>query len=224
MSILASQCVVILSLLLFQQGITSKTVRDTPRSDDAGTFDYYVLSLSWSPEFCAQFPRNPQCSLQPGLVIHGLWPQNYDGSWPSYCNPNAHLQVSPLIYTFMTVSLVSHEWASHGTCTGLTSAEYFDLMLQLFQKLTIPSELSRRSHGKTMSIDRLKQSIVSANRYLHTNGISVTCEGRYLEGIQICFSRSGAPSSCPVPTKCNTSVVIIRANNIGDDGAQTRSK
>lgn len=46
----------------------------------AGDFDYYVLSLSWSPTWCAlegDERGSPQCDADRdlGWVLHGLWPQ-----------------------------------------------------------------------------------------------------------------------------------------------------
>ena len=55
----------------------------------AGEFDYYVLSLSWSPTWCALEGDGrdaPECREEAALgwVLHGLWPQ-YEEGWPSYC-------------------------------------------------------------------------------------------------------------------------------------------
>src|SRR3984893_16793421 len=60
--------------------------------NEAGQFDFYVLSLSWSPSFCAAAAergnaRGPslQCGARPySFVVHGLWPQ-YDKGFPEYC-------------------------------------------------------------------------------------------------------------------------------------------
>ncbi len=51
-----------------------------------GRFDYYLLSLSWSPEYCAKSRRDDelQCARPYAFVAHGLWPQNEQG-WPSDC-------------------------------------------------------------------------------------------------------------------------------------------
>ena len=44
-------------------------------------FDYYVLSLSWAPAFCAlpnEASRNPrECApgRKVGFIVHGLWPR-----------------------------------------------------------------------------------------------------------------------------------------------------
>ena len=59
----------------------------------AGDFDYYVMALSWSANWCAlegDARRDPQCDRGRGtpFVLHGLWPQNERG-WPSYCRTGA---------------------------------------------------------------------------------------------------------------------------------------
>src|SRR3974390_1701145 len=45
-----------------------------------GNFDYYLLNLSWSPEFCHSHPSAAECAEHATFVLHGLWPQNFDGS------------------------------------------------------------------------------------------------------------------------------------------------
>lgn len=64
------------------------------RQNAPGEFDFYVLSLSWSPSFCEEASeRNRggggrsqmQCSGRPyAFVVHGLWPQ-YENGFPEYC-------------------------------------------------------------------------------------------------------------------------------------------
>src|SRR5438046_4354132 len=70
------------------------------RQNEPGQFDFYVLSLSWSPSFCdaatersaERAAREPQCGERPySFVVHGLWPQ-YDRGFPEYCqNPAPRL-------------------------------------------------------------------------------------------------------------------------------------
>lgn len=51
-----------------------------------GVFDYYLLALSWSPEFCYSHADKPECrSGHHGFVVHGLWPQYTDG-YPENCS------------------------------------------------------------------------------------------------------------------------------------------
>ena len=78
-----------LALLLTPRAATAQD----PRQNAPGQFDFYVLSLSWSPSFCAGAAErgaapataNVQCGPRPySFVVHGLWPQYADG-FPEYC-------------------------------------------------------------------------------------------------------------------------------------------
>ena len=63
------------------------------RQNTPGEFDFYVLSLSWSPSFCEGAEergsggrsQQAQCGGRPfSFVVHGLWPQ-YEKGYPEYC-------------------------------------------------------------------------------------------------------------------------------------------
>ena len=91
-----------------------------------GQFDFYLLNLSWSPEFCATHPDSPECGRHLGFVVHGLWPQDANGDYPQHCSdargpgdPQADTDIMP------RASLVEHEWQTHGTCSGLGGDDYF---------------------------------------------------------------------------------------------------
>ena len=57
--------------------------------DAAGDFDYFVMALTWSPNWCAlegDARRDDQCDARHayGFTLHGLWPQ-YESGYPSGC-------------------------------------------------------------------------------------------------------------------------------------------
>src|SRR5438105_8337788 len=105
------------------------------RQNQPGKFDFYVLSLSWSPSFCeASGERGPapneQCGARPyAFVVHGLWPQ-YETGFPEYCQvPAPRLDrniVSSMLDVMPAPRLIFHEWDRNGTCSGLTPRSYFD--------------------------------------------------------------------------------------------------
>ncbi|HXP65277.1 MAG TPA: hypothetical protein VN815_07370, partial [Steroidobacteraceae bacterium] len=66
----------------------SASARHRKSSDaEPGVFDYYLLSLSWSPAYCLSDPGAAECNgpRRFGFIVHGLWPQNEAG-WPENCN------------------------------------------------------------------------------------------------------------------------------------------
>src|SRR4051794_31231797 len=113
-------------------GLTSadgKTGHRSPRQNAA--FDYYLLTLSWSPEYCHGNASSTQCSADKhfGFVVHGLWPEYKSGGGPVNCsqqpgptNPSSYLDIMP------DLGLISHEWKTHGTCSGLEADQYFGLI------------------------------------------------------------------------------------------------
>src|SRR5579862_285274 len=89
-----------------------------------GRFDYYVLSLSWSPQHCASADRqdDAQCGIRRyGFVLHGLWPQDERG-YPESCATTmlSNSTVEKMLDIMPSPELVRHEWAKHGTCSGLS--------------------------------------------------------------------------------------------------------
>jgi ribonuclease T2 len=117
------------------------------RGNKAGIFDYYVLSLSWSPSFCGTPAGNDnptQCA--PGrrfaFVVHGLWPQFKDG-WPEFCATEEAWVPEQKIDAMMDImpsrKLIIHEWRKHGSCSGLSQADYFGAIRVLRERLRIPA-------------------------------------------------------------------------------------
>ena len=51
-----------------------------------GSFDYYILALTWVPGFCAGHGSDQECSKGLGFALHGLWPQFENGSYPTFCS------------------------------------------------------------------------------------------------------------------------------------------
>ncbi len=102
-------------------------------------FDYYQLALSSASTFCAEHPRNrgsAECQGNYGLVLHGMWPTNADGTWPQACgdkvaNDDLVSMLDQSVTGWRDVApeyadcMAAHEWYCHGTCSGLSQVDYF---------------------------------------------------------------------------------------------------
>ena len=97
-------------------------------ADAPSRFDYYVLSLSWSPQYCARaLGHEPQCARPNAFVVHGLWPQ-YERGYPSDCRTNARVAeatIERMLPIMPSRRLVIHEWRAHGSCSGSSPHAYF---------------------------------------------------------------------------------------------------
>jgi ribonuclease T2 len=183
-----------------------------PRSPAASGFDYYLLNLSWAPEFCYSKPDNPECGGHFGFIVHGLWPQNNRGGYPEDCgqqagpsNPARMLDIMPDLH------LIEHEWTTHGTCTGLAADEYFALIRRLFQSVKIPQEFVTPVRQFSVSPEELKQDFERANPGITDADMAVSCgRGSYLVAVEICYSKDGRPTQCGGDIRdCNRPVIRV---------------
>jgi len=184
-----------------------------------GRFDYYVLSLSWSPEYCAgpAGGRNPQqCGegRRYGFVVHGLWPQ-YERGWPQDCSPAAAVDraiVARMLSLMPAEKLIEHQWRKHGSCSGLDPASYFQLVETAFRSFRIPDDLRQPLKEITFTPDNLRRKILAANPGYPRESVSLACAGRYLSEVRICLTRDLQPRGCSssVRDTCRAESIILR--------------
>jgi ribonuclease T2 len=176
-----------------------------------GVFDYYQLNLSWSPEFCFSKPGNPECAGHFGFIVHGLWPQFNNGGWPEFCgqqqpgpsNPNQMLDIMPDLH------LIQHEWAAHGTCSGLKADAYFGLIRRTFTSLKIPAQFVHPTRQFSIAPAALKQAFEQANPAVSGADIAVSCHGPYLVAVEVCVTKDGKPTACSGMRDCRASVLRV---------------
>src|SRR6266481_2890370 len=142
------------------------------RQNLPGKFDFYVLSLSWSPSFCEATGERgrdskEQCGARPfSFVVHGFWPQ-YDRGFPEFCRvPAPRLDrniVSSMLDLMPAPQLVFHEWDRHGTCTGLNARAYFDTARKARAQVKIPEAYIELTRALTVTPDEVEEAFVEAN-------------------------------------------------------------
>ena len=173
--------------------------------DQAGRFDFWVLSLSWSPSFCeAADPgaRSPQCNARPyAFVVHGLWPQDATGEMaPSLPNPAA--AAAALDYGLdaryhARTGLIYHEWDEHGTCSGLSAPAYFQTVRKAREAVNIPSRLRDLQAPLAISPEEVAADFIKANPGLSAQSMWIDCDRKRLREVRICFNKELGFRSCP---------------------------
>jgi len=169
------------------------------RQNKPGEFDFYVLSLSWSPSYCeASAERSGraserQCGERPySFVVHGFWPQ-YEKGFPEYCQvPAPRLDrniVSSMLDLMPAPRLIFHEWDRHGTCSGLSARAYFETARKARAQVKIPNEYLDLKAPLTVTPDEVEEAFVRANPGLTRNAIAVGCDSRRLREVRLCLSK-----------------------------------
>ena len=187
----------------------------------SGQFDFYVLSLSWSPSYCqsASRPDPSQCDTShPGFVVHGLWPQ-YEHGHPDYCTslqPKSLQRsiVSSIGDIMPSDSFAEYEWEKHGLCSGLRQESYFALLRQAFAKVAIPEPFRAPRTDVATSPSEIESAFAEANPGLSTRGMAVTCgrsgtiEVRICLGKDLSFRRCGDVDA----DQCRRSAITLPAD------------
>ncbi|HEV7357054.1 MAG TPA: ribonuclease T2 [Steroidobacteraceae bacterium] len=209
-----------LLLLALLTVAASATARHRHSSDAVpGTFDYYLLSLSWSPAFCLSEPGAAECTgpRRFGFIVHGLWPQ-YEEGWPENCN--VHEQVPDSVVSGISAimparGLVYHEWSAHGTCSGLDPKDFFALVRSAYGTIAIPATFSGADQQVEQAPAAIAAAFVHANPRLAAPSIVVVCSGQgapRLREVRICLDRSLKPRACgaaAVRGACRSATLIV---------------
>ena len=168
----------------------------------AGEFDYYVLSLSWSPTWCAiegDARNSPQCEADFGWVMHGLWPQYHRG-WPSYCpttqrNPSRAM-TRDMADIMGTPGLAWHQWNKHGVCSGLSATDYYALSRQAYGSVVRPQVFRELDRPVKLPASVVEEAFLKANPELEPDMITITCRDGRIQEARICLSTSLEPVPC----------------------------
>lgn len=175
-----------------------------------GSFDFYLLNLSWSPEFCATHGNSPECGRHLGFIVHGLWPQYNNGDYPEHCsdapgpsNPQAYTDIIP------TAGLVEHEWQTHGACSGLSPDAFFAGVRRAYASVRIPNNIGAGSDVNGVTPEQLLARFAQANPRYPAGSFALSCGNNHLTAIGVCLSKSLQPESCQGVRTCRANAIRV---------------
>lgn len=172
--------------------------------EKTGEFDYYVLSLSWSPNWCAttgDAQRSDQCDDRHdhGWILHGLWPQYHRG-WPAYCRtphaPPSRGMTAAMADIMGSPGLAWHSWKKHGTCSGLSADRYFALSRLAYDQVSRPPVFRKLDRTVTLPATVVEEAFLQANPGWTRDMLTVTCQDGYIAEARLCLSRDLRPVPC----------------------------
>ncbi|SEM54749.1 ribonuclease T2 [Gemmobacter aquatilis] len=170
----------------------------------AGDFDYYVMALSWSPNWCAQegdARGEPECDAGAGraFTLHGLWPQNERG-WPSYCRTTARdpsrAESAAMADIMGGAGLAWYQWKKHGRCAGLDAPDYYATMRRAFARVTIPAVFPKITKTLKVPAEVVEGAFLEANPGLRPDQITVTCRDGMIQEVRLCLTKDLDPRRC----------------------------
>ncbi len=170
----------------------------------AGDFDYYILSLSWSPTWCAlegDARQSPQCDADRdlGWVLHGLWPQ-YDQGWPSYCRTRerdpTRSETAAMADVMGTSGLAWHQWQKHGRCSGLSAEAYFETARAAYDAVVRPPVFRQLDRAVRLPAAVVEEAFLEVNPDWTADMVTITCKSGRIQEARLCLTRDLEPREC----------------------------
>jgi ribonuclease T2 len=193
-----------------------------------GDFDLYLLSLTWTPGFCASSgggSGRDQCGhgREPGFLVHGLWPQS-ERDYPADCIPGGFVQRRDLAVVdgiMPSEGLARYEWRKHGSCSGLSPSRYFGAIATLYRRMTIPDAYKAPDQPVRAAPIEIARAFAEANPGLRPDMLSLACargdRGAVLTEVRICLTKDlRGFRPCPDAVRrqtCRARSILIPAVN-----------
>ena len=181
--------------------------------DEPGVFDYWVLALTWSPQYCYNHERDQQCQRSYSFVVHGLWPQFEKGGGPEDCMDVERVE-RPLVLRMANImpssTLVQHELQEHGSCSGMNAEDYLLPTERAHRSLTMPAAYYDVPEELKTTVEEIENNFIQYNSDLNPKQIALKCSGRYLSEIRFCFDKDFNTRDCAedVQDKCGKKVIL----------------
>ena len=173
-------------------------------ADTAGDFDYYVMALSWSPNWCdleGRARNSPQCDpgADFGWILHGLWPQYEDG-YPADCQsgyaPPSRRETAEMADIMGTSGLAWYQWNKHGSCSGLAPQAYYRLAREAYESVEIPQAFRALTRDVTLPAALIEEAFLDKNPDLTADSVTITCRDGAIQETRICLTKELEPRTC----------------------------
>jgi ribonuclease T2 len=205
-------------LTVFVMVVVASAKRHGGRGTTQGGFDYYMLALSWAPNYCAGHPTDKSAECRTGertsFILHGLWPQANAGQSPVNCagaSPVSSALVREMDALYPNRGMVQHEWTNHGSCSGLSAADYFAAVKQAVRVVKVPPAYGNLSQNRTLSVRDIEQAFAAANN-APAGAFRISCHEGELVNVEACLTKDLGFQACTASAReCPANQVLMRA-------------
>ena len=197
------------------KGLETSTFAGERQSLGDDSFDYLLYTAFYPPSTCytplgCQYQNHAHPNFNQ-FTIHGLWPNRFDGTWPSLCTgePLDLLALEPIMpqlkanwgnfWTGNDTDFWNHEWTKHGTCASPavfpSEVAYFEAVLRRSARLPIWSFLSaagiKASDSEMVTLSSVMAAIEAKTL---TGSVHADCveekDRSYLNQVWICTEKN----------------------------------
>ena len=163
--------------------LLAATAASAQEAEAPAAYESLVLSLSWSPTWCATRPGHAdheQCGDKKyAFVVHGLWPQYERGvKHRRKCLTATEVPAKvadQMLPVMPSHKLIEHEWETHGACVEKDPATYYAKAKTAYERIKIPAAFRSAEQPRSMTADQIRKAFVDANPGLPEDAVAVAC-------------------------------------------------
>jgi ribonuclease T2 len=178
----------------------------TPRPEEVSRIKtvFYVLTLSWAPEWCRTngqgiTAQKLECGRPRGFILHGLWPNGHGFPYPRYCTPVGGIDLATVRQMYCRTpspELLQHEWQAHGGCGWTDPKVFFARSAALYDRVVQPP--LEAIGPAALTTGAVRRAFIARNPWLSRDKIFVATEaGGRLTEVRLCYDLGFKPRSCP---------------------------
>lgn len=97
-------------------------------------------------------------------------------------------------------TLIQHEWAMHGTCSGLSVQDYFGAIERLYNGLEVPPEFKKPTASAQTTVVANEQKFATANN-APKSAFRISCLENEFSAVEVCLSKELQYQACPNSVK-----------------------
>lgn len=92
--------------------------------------------------------------------------------------------------------LAWYQWRKHGTCTGFSASQYYELSRKAYTSVTRPAVLRKLDKSVKLPASVIEQAFLRDNPSLSEDTLTITCRAGHIQEARICLSKELDPVPC----------------------------
>ena len=88
-----------------------------------------------------------------------------------------------------TTGVAWHQWDKHGSCSGLSPADFYALARRAYEAVTLPDVFMRLDDPVQLPASVVEAAFLRDNPALSADAITITCQSGLIQEARICLTR-----------------------------------
>ena len=207
-------CVVCIGGAVFARPHKHKPKADT---NSMGTDGFYVLAMSWAPNYCDD-PSKPHSSSECdpsrhfGFIVHGLWTKDASGHPAPDCTGSSPLggaTVNQLLAFIPDRGLIAHEWQKHLSC-HFTPQNVVASFERATAAVKIPAAYKAPQSTINVAPSKIESDFASANES-QSAAYRTSCHAGKLVNFEACLTTDFKAQNCGSMPECPANSISLDA-------------